>query len=118
MFALNRYLSSIHRGTSIAITLAGCATGPSTREGTSVLDDRAAATGYYDLSQATVRVQLGGQACTEIVGFKTPQAVTTFKQGNFGFDAQATAVAAFITDEVGLMCEASIGGRRFSYPSK
>ena len=57
-----------------------------------------------------------------------------FKQGNFRFDAQATAVAlksgaganaqftngvaVFTMDEAGLMYEASVGGQKFSYQAK
>jgi hypothetical protein len=68
------------------------------------------------------------------MAFETPQAVDTFKQGNFRFDAQATAVAlksgagsnakftngvaVFTMDEAGLMFEASVGGQKFSYQPK
>jgi lipid-binding SYLF domain-containing protein len=87
--------------------------------------------GFCDLSQATIGVQLGGQAYTEVIVFQSQQAVDTFKQGNFRFDAQATAVAlrsgaganakytngvaVFTMDEKGLMYEASVGGQKFSY---
>jgi len=87
--------------------------------------------GYCDLSQATIGIQLGGQAYTEIVVFKTHDALENFKTGNFRFDAQATAVAlesgaganakftngvaVFTMDEAGLMYEASVGGQKFSY---
>ncbi len=90
--------------------------------------------GYCDLTQATIGVQLGGQKYTEIICFETPQALDTFKQGNFRFDAQATAVAlksgagtnakfangivVFTMDEAGLMYEAAIGGQKFTYQGK
>ena len=102
--------------------------------GKGVLYEGGAAVGYCDLSQATIGFQLGGQAYTEIICFETPQAVETFKEGNFRFDAQATAVAlkagvgadakfangvaVFTMDEAGLMYEASVGGQKFSYQSK
>jgi len=102
--------------------------------GKGVLYARGLAVGYCDLSQATIGVQLDGQAYTEIICFETQQAVETFKQGHFRFDAQATAVAlksgaganakfthdvvVFTMDEAGLMYEASIGGQKFSYQSK
>jgi lipid-binding SYLF domain-containing protein len=92
------------------------------------------AVGYCDLSQASIGFQLGGQAYTEIIAFQTKQAVKRFKEGNFRFDAQATAVAlksgaganaqyadgvaVFTMDEAGLMYEASIGGQKFSYQTK
>ncbi|MCC6907120.1 MAG: hypothetical protein IT430_04190 [Phycisphaerales bacterium] len=87
--------------------------------------------GYCDLSQASIGFQLGGQSYTEIIVFQTRDAVTSFKEGHFRFDAQATAVAlksgaganaqykdgvaVFTMDEAGLMYEASIGGQKFSY---
>ncbi len=79
-------------------------------------------------------MQLGGQSYTEIICFETGQNVENFKQGNFRFDAQATAVAiksgaganakftngvaVFTMDEAGLMFEASVGGQKFSYQAK
>jgi len=102
--------------------------------GKGVLYVHGIAVGYCDLTQATIGVQLGGQAYTEIICFETPQAVESFKQGHFRFDAQATAVAlksgaganakfthdvvVFTMDEAGLMYEASIGGQKFGYQSK
>lgn len=90
-----------------------------------------ATVGYCDLSQASIGFQLGGQAYSEILVFQTPNALETFKNGNFRFDAQATAVAlksgaganakfangvaVFTMDEAGLMYEAAIGGQKFSY---
>lgn len=102
--------------------------------GKGVLYENGRVVGYCDLSQATIGFQLGGQAYTEIVVFETRQAVTTFKEGHFRFDAQATAVAlksgaganakyvngvtAFTMDEAGLMYEASVGGQKFAYQAK
>ena len=102
--------------------------------GKGVLYEHGAAVGYCDLSQATIGAQLGGQAYSEILCFESQQAVDTFKQGNFRFDAQATAVAlksgaganakfvngvaVFTMDEAGLMFEASIGGQKFSYQAR
>ncbi len=93
-----------------------------------------AVVGYCDMTQASIGAQLGGQAYTEILVFETPAAVESFKNGNFRFDAQATAVAlksgaganakfvngvaVFTTDEAGLMFEASIGGQKFSYQAR
>lgn len=101
-------------------------------KGVLYVNDRAV--GYCDLSQASIGFQLGGQAYTEIIAFQTMQAVDKFKEGNFRFDAQATAVAlksgaganaqyadgvaVFTMDEAGLMYEASIGGQKFSYQAK
>lgn len=90
--------------------------------------------GYCDMTQASIGFQLGGQNYSEIIVFQTPQAVETFKAGNFRFDAQASAVAVksgaganakfaqgvavFTMDEAGLMYEASIGGQKFSYQAR
>jgi len=92
------------------------------------------AVGYCDLTQGSIGFQLGGQSYTEILCFETGQNVENFKQGNFRFDAQATAVAiksgasanakftdgvaVFTMDEAGLMFEASVGGQKFSYQAK
>jgi lipid-binding SYLF domain-containing protein len=102
--------------------------------GKGVFYEGGAATGYCDLSQASIGAQLGGQSYTEIICFETPKAVESFKQGHFAFDAQATAVAlksgaganakftdgvaVFTTDETGLMVEAAIGGQKFTYQAK
>ena len=102
--------------------------------GKGVLHEGGRAVGYCDLSQATIGLQLGGQSYTEIIAFENQKAVNTFKEGNFRFDAQATAVAlksgaganaqyangvaVFTMDEAGLMYEASVGGQKFSYQAK
>jgi lipid-binding SYLF domain-containing protein len=99
--------------------------------GKGVLYEGGAVTGYCDLTQATIGLQLGGQAYTEIIAFSTPEAVNRFKSGNFAFGAQATAVAlksgaganakyadgvaVFTMNEAGLMYEAAIGGQKFSF---
>lgn len=87
--------------------------------------------GYTDLSQATVGLQLGGQKYTEILVFETDRALDRFREGNYQFGSQATAVAlksgaganakfkdgiaVFTMDETGLMVEAAVGGQKFSY---
>jgi lipid-binding SYLF domain-containing protein len=102
--------------------------------GKGVLYEGGVVVGYCDMSQASIGFQLGGQAYTEIIAFETQQAVETFKQGNFRFGAQATAVAlksgaganakfadgvaVFTMDQAGLMYEASLGGQKFSYQPK
>ena len=102
--------------------------------GKGVLYENGQAVGYCDLTQATIGLQLGGQAYTEIIAFQTKQDVDYFKTGNFAFDAQATAVAlkadaaanvdynhgvaVFTMDAAGLMFEASVGGQKFGYQAK
>lgn len=99
--------------------------------GRGILYENGAATGYTDLSQATIGFQLGGQKYTEILVFNQQQALDRFKFGELTFTSQATAVAlksgsganakfkdgvaVFTMGEQGLMFEASIGGQNFSY---
>lgn len=87
--------------------------------------------GTASLSQATVGLQLGGQAYRELIFFRNKEAVDRFKRGDLEFSAQASAVAAssgaaanadydkgvavFTTTIGGLMYEASIGGQSFDY---
>jgi lipid-binding SYLF domain-containing protein len=93
-----------------------------------------AVVGYCDMTQASIGFALGGQDYSEILVFRTPEALARFETGKFTFDAQATAVAiksgaganakfsngvaVFTMDEAGLMYEASIGGQKFSYQAR
>lgn len=99
--------------------------------GKGVLYEHGRAVGYCDLSQASIGLQLGGQAYSELIFFETPEALASFKSGNFSFAAQVSAVAlksgaganakyangvaVFTMGESGLMYEASVGGQKFSY---
>jgi lipid-binding SYLF domain-containing protein len=121
----------------------GCAVFPSVAKGgigiggahgQGVLYEGDTIVGYCDLTQASIGAQLGGQTYTELLVFQNKEAIDKFKTGRFTFDAQATAVAiesgaaanakfahgvaAFTTDQSGLMYEASIGGQKFSYEPK
>jgi lipid-binding SYLF domain-containing protein len=96
--------------------------------------ENGAVVGYCDMTQGSIGLQLGGQDYVEILIFQNPQALDRFKDGNFTFDAQATAVAVksgaganakfengvavFTMDEAGLMYEASIGGQNFAYQAR
>jgi len=87
--------------------------------------------GYTDLSQATIGLQLGAQSYTEILVFESVAALDRFRQGNYEFSSQATAVALksgegvnakfqdgiaiFTMDEAGLMLEVAVGGQKFTY---
>ena len=121
-------------GYAVFPTVGKAAAGVGGAYGKGVLYEGGRAVGYCDLSQATVGMQLGGQTYSEIIAFETKNAVETFKEGNFRFAAQATAVAlksgaganakykdgiaVFTMDEAGLMYEASVGGQKFSYQPK
>ena len=99
--------------------------------GKGVLYEHGRVVGYCDVSQGSVGAQLGGQTYTEIICFRDPEALRKFKDGEFAFDAQASAVAleagaskkaryregvaVYTTNEEGLMVDASIGGQKFTY---
>jgi len=86
---------------------------------------------YTKLTSGSIGFQLGGQSFSEIVFFQNKAAFEKFKSGEFGFDANASAVAAtagaaakadykngvavFVMADAGLMYEASIGGQKFGY---
>lgn len=99
--------------------------------GRGIVYKNGAQVGYTDLSQATIGLQLGGQAYTEILVFENESSLDKFLLGNYEFSSQATAVAlksgeganakfrngvaVFTMDEAGLMLEAAVGGQKFSY---
>jgi lipid-binding SYLF domain-containing protein len=99
--------------------------------GRGILYEKNKPEGFCTILQGTLGLQAGGQAYTEIVVFKSKEALADFKAGHFTFDAQATAVAlrsgaganakyakgvaVFTFDEAGLMAEAAVGGQKFSY---
>jgi lipid-binding SYLF domain-containing protein len=121
-------------GYAVFPTITKGAAGVGGAYGKGVLYENGQVVGYCDMTQATVGAQLGGQDYTEIVVFKTPDAVQNFKKGNVKFDAQASAVAlkhggsenakfnngvaVFTFDEKGLMAEAAVGGQKFDYQAK
>jgi lipid-binding SYLF domain-containing protein len=87
--------------------------------------------GSAKMKQVSFGFQFGGQAYREVIFFEDEDALNRFKQGNFEFAAQASAVAVdkgastnvkyrdgvmvFTQEKKGLMYEASIGGQRFDY---
>jgi hypothetical protein len=90
--------------------------------------------GYSDLTQGTVGVQAEGQSFSEFLVFENKAALDRFKEGQFGFTADASAVVltsgaatnATFVDGVavvvqplrGVMVEAAIGGQQFTYQAK
>ncbi len=64
------------------------------------------AIGTTSMAQATIGLQLGGQAYTQIIFFENEAALDNFTSGNFEFSAEASAVA--IT--AGASAGASTGG--------
>jgi len=88
-------------------------------------------TGYTDMTQAAIGALIGGQTFTEMIVFKSPDALSKFKQGDFSFGAHASAialnkgaaagtefkdgVAIFTRPNQGLMADASLNGQKFRY---
>jgi lipid-binding SYLF domain-containing protein len=99
--------------------------------GRGLVYERGRLVGRSTLIQLTLGLQLGGQAYSEVVFFKTRDAFEGFKRGRLKFDAQVSAVAlssraaadlayrrggAIVTmAKGGLMYEASVGGQKFSF---
>jgi lipid-binding SYLF domain-containing protein len=89
------------------------------------------AIGSARLTMVTVGLQAGGQAYREVIFFENQAQLDRFKQNNFEFSAQVSAVAAaagisanagynegvavFTMAKKGLMTEASVGGQKFSF---
>ena len=87
--------------------------------------------GSTTLTQVSIGFQLGGQAFSQIIFFKSKRDLNRFVQGNFEFGASASAalinsgaavetaysngIAVLTVSKGGLMYEASIGGQKFSY---
>jgi lipid-binding SYLF domain-containing protein len=87
--------------------------------------------GYADMTQATVGASLGGQTYSELIVFRTPQALQNFESGQYTFSADISAVAAkagaadnarwandvtvFTDVKGGLMADASVGGQKFNF---
>jgi len=99
--------------------------------GNGILFEKGNAAGSAKMKQVSVGFQFGGQVYREVIFFQDQAALNRFKQNNFEFSAQASAVAVtkgastnvkyrngvlvFTQEKGGLMYEASIGGQKFSY---
>lgn len=87
--------------------------------------------GRSSITQLNIGPQLGGQAFSEIIFFRTKADLDNFKKGNYELNAQASAIAVtagvaanseysdgvaiFALPKSGLMVEASVGGQKFSF---
>jgi len=99
--------------------------------GNGIVFEKGTPVGSAKLKQISIGFQLGGQTYREVIFFESAEALDRFKQDNFEFAAQASAVAAtkgasanvkyrdgvmvFTQEKKGLMYEASVGGQRFDY---
>lgn len=87
--------------------------------------------GFAELRQIDIGLQLGGQAFSQIIFFETDEELNRFKEGNFEFGGNASAViiekgraesinfndgiAVATMPKAGAMVEISIGGQKFNY---
>ncbi len=87
--------------------------------------------GMAKLSQVSIGFQAGGQAYREVIFFESKKELDRFKNSQFEFSAQASAVAVksgasanakytggvmvFTMQKGGLMYEASVGGQKFNF---
>lgn len=101
--------------------------------GNGVVYENGTAIGMANLKKLDIGLQAGGQALIEVIFFETKSALNKFKQGNFEFSAEASAVAVesgvavnagyedgvvvFALPKAGLMADASVGGQKFSFKS-
>lgn len=99
--------------------------------GNGVVYENGTMIGMADLKKLSVGLQAGGQAITEIIFFETEADLEEFKDGDFEFSAEASAVAlksgvavnakyrdgvaVFALPKAGLMADASVGGQKFDY---
>ena len=101
--------------------------------GNGIVFEKGTPVGSAKMKQVSIGFQFGGQTYREVIFFESQAALDRFKQDNFEFAAQASAVAVtkgastnvkyrdgvmvFTQEKKGLMYEASIGGQKFDYTS-
>jgi lipid-binding SYLF domain-containing protein len=87
--------------------------------------------GMASLKKLNIGLQAGGQAIIEVIFFETGNDLDDFKDGDFEFEAGASAVAlksgvalnakykdgvaVFALPKAGLMADVSIGGQKFKF---
>lgn len=97
--------------------------------GKGLLYENGEPTAEVTMTQLSIGLQLGGQVYSEFVFFEDEKSLENFKEGNYEFGAQASAVAIttgasvdagyesgvaiFTQAKGGLMYEASVGGQKF-----
>lgn len=118
-------------GYAIFPKVAKGALGIGAARGRGQLIEKGKATGETWLTQVTIGFQAGGQVYAEVIFFENETTLKSFKEQNFEFSAQVSAVAAaegvarnakyehgvavFTMAKAGLMYEASVGGQKFDY---
>jgi lipid-binding SYLF domain-containing protein len=87
--------------------------------------------GTTNVTKFSLGPQLGGETMSEIIFFKTREDLRKFQEGDFAFDAGATAIAldegvataadfddgveVVVMAKKGLMAAATVGGQEFDY---
>lgn len=102
--------------------------------GNGAVYERGVLVGMADLKQVDIGAQIGGKAFSEVIFFKTDNAVQDFMSGDYKLSGNISAIAAdqkapsfdlkyddgvavFTLPKEGLMAEVSVGGQRLSYKS-
>ncbi len=99
--------------------------------GTGEVYEQGKRVGSARISKASVGFQVGGEAYSEIVFFRSREALERFEKGGLAFDAGASAAAAtvganveaawsdgvavFARSKGGLMASAAVGGQTFQF---
>ncbi len=99
--------------------------------GSGIVYEQGSDIGKAKFIQVSIGFQLGGQAYSMVVFFETKEAFEQFKEGQFEFAAQASAVAIeegasahlsykdgvaiFSMTKGGLMYEAALGGQKMTF---
>lgn len=99
--------------------------------GNGVVYENGSAVGMTSLKKVNIGLQAGGQAVIEVIFFETDAALAEFKEGNYEFSAQVSAVVAdkgksknvdysdgvlvFTLPKAGFMADVSVGGQKFEY---
>ena len=102
--------------------------------GKGVLFENGKATGYCDVNEGIAGAVVGAKVKTQYVFIRNKSALNRFKAGNVEMTAQVAAVAAaanasneanynggfalIVTNEKGLMAQASVSGQKFRYLPK
>lgn len=100
--------------------------------GNGAVYERGVLVGMANLKQLDIGAQIGGKAFSEVIFFKTDEAVQDFMDGEYKLSGNISAIAAdksppsldlkykegiavFTLPKEGLMAEVSVGGQRLEY---
>lgn len=99
--------------------------------GNGVVYENGKTIGMTSLKKMSIGLQAGGQSLIEVIFFETEEALNEFKEANYEFSAEVSAVildegtsenanyddgvVIFTFTKGGLMADASVGGQKFEY---